>query len=84
MAQSPELANSILQVLAQQESFGSVLKGRIANFQSDHSQIDTGQLMLMIGYVGKGRFARQLSDNIGNAKPPAYIQDAIAYVVGKL
>ncbi|NOU07583.1 MAG: ATP-dependent endonuclease, partial [Hyphomicrobiaceae bacterium] len=84
LAQNQDLASAILAVLAEQSTFGPILRKRIANYQADHSNIDPERLMLMIGYVGKGRFARRLADRIKGIPPPQYIAAAIKHVVGQL
>jgi len=84
LATTPDLANAILAVLAEESLFGKRLKKRIADYQADHSKISPDRLMLMIGYVGKGRFARRLADRISSLTPPKYIADAIKHVVEKL
>jgi putative ATP-dependent endonuclease of OLD family len=84
LAKTPALADAILAVLAEEPLFGKVLKKRIAEYQADHSKISEERLMLMIGYVGKGRFARRLSERISLLAPPKYIADAVKYVAEKL
>lgn len=84
LAKSPDLANAILAVLADGPLFGKRLKKRISDYQADHSKISPDRLMLMIGYVGKGRFARRLSDRISLLPPPKYIADAVKHVVEHL
>ena len=84
LALNVELANAILEVLSEQTSFGATLRKRIKEYKADHSKIDPERLMLMIGYVGKGRFARRLAERIKGKAPPKYIADAIAHVAGKL
>ena len=84
LVENEDLADAILTVLANQNSFGSILKKRIALYQEDHSKIKPDRLMLMIGYVGKGRFARQLASIIEGLEPPNYIKLAIQHVVDAL
>lgn len=81
IANTPELIEPLLEVLGEQD-FGPTLQERIEAWQEDADAIDTAQLMLMIGYVSKGRFADQLSEKFGGLEPPAYIRAAIEHVVG--
>lgn len=81
VANTPELVKALLEVLGEQ-GFGRTLQERIDAWQEDANEIDAAQLMLMIGYVGKGRFADQLSEKVGGLEPPAYIRAAIEHVVG--
>lgn len=81
IASTPELIEPLLEVLGEQ-GFGRTLQERIEAWQEDADEIDAAQLMLMIGYVSKGRFADQLSEKVGGLEPPAYIRAAIEHVVG--
>ncbi len=81
IASTPQLIEPLLEVLGEQ-GLGPTLQERIEAWQEDADEIDAAQLMLMIGYVSKGRFADQLSENVGGLEPPAYIRAAIEHVVG--
>lgn len=83
IAGTPSLLQPLLTVLAQQD-FGPILKGRIANWKATPGNLDPDQLMLMIGYVSKGRFATQLGEALNGHAPPAYIAEAITAIVDKL
>jgi putative ATP-dependent endonuclease of OLD family len=80
LAEDADLADAILAVLEEENSFGPVLRKRIKVYQEDHSEISPERLMLMIGYIGKGRFARRLAERIAGLTPPDYITDAIEHV----
>ena len=84
LSQNTDLANAILSILAEQTSFGKILKDRIARYQADHGEIVPEKLMLMIGYVGKGRFARKLAKLIEGIAPPEYIKSAVEQLVAKI
>jgi putative ATP-dependent endonuclease of OLD family len=84
LAKTHALADAILAVLAEEPLFGRRLQKRIAEYQADHTKISPERLMLMIGYVGKGRFARRLADRISKLAPPKYIDDAVKHVVENL
>lgn len=84
MAAEPDLADAILTVLEDQQAFGKVLRKRIATYKEDHSTISPERLMLMIGYVSKGRFARQLSNRLHGVSPPEYIAAAIQSIVERV
>lgn len=81
ISQNDDLVNVILSILSEQISFGDVLKSKIAKYQADHNEIIPKELMLMIGYVGKGRFSRKLAERIDDIGPPEYIKRAIEHVV---
>ncbi len=83
LSQDPDLADVLLSILSEQTSFGPVLKNRIARYQANYAEIVPEKLMLMIGYVGKGRFSRELEKRIGGIAPPEYIKHAIEHVVAK-
>ncbi len=80
IASTPSLVEPLLDVLLEQE-FGQRLKQRIKEWQEDDSKIDGPQLMLMIGYVSKGRFAQRLAEEVSDLEPPDYIKRAIEHVV---
>lgn len=84
LSKNDALTRKILAILAEQTSFGEVLKARIAKYQANHAEIVPEKLMLMIGYVGKGRFSRKLTARIGDTLPPEYIKQAVAHVVEKV
>lgn len=81
IASTPQLIEPLLEVLSEQ-GFGAMLQERIETWREDVDEIDAEQLMLMIGYVSKGRFADQLSEKVGGLEPPDYIRAAIEHVVG--
>ena len=70
----------MLKVLAEQ-NFGQKLTERLNEWSEDNSIIDSAQLMLMIGYVKKGRFADLLAKEVTELTPPEYIKLAIERVV---
>jgi putative ATP-dependent endonuclease of OLD family len=80
IASTPSLVRPLLDVLTKEE-FGAQLRNRLAEWKNDPAKIDTEQLMLMIGYVGKGRFANRLSEEAGGLEPPDYIKSAIEHVI---
>jgi putative ATP-dependent endonuclease of OLD family len=80
IATTPSLVRPLLDVLTKEE-FGTQLRNRLAEWKNNPVKIDTEQLMLMIGYVGKGRFANRLSEEAGGLEPPDYIKLAIEHVI---
>ncbi|HOV87814.1 MAG TPA: AAA family ATPase [Syntrophobacteraceae bacterium] len=80
IARTPSLVEPLLNVLREQE-FGLRLTERIDEWLEDNSKIDNSQLMLMIGYVSKGRFAERLTEMASGLEPPKYIKLAIEHVV---
>ncbi len=83
IARVPSLRESILEVLMDQP-FGKALRSRLESWRSGCLSVDYSQLMLMIGYVGKGRFAAQLATRIKDLSPPKYIESAIRHVVDRV
>ena len=79
LANRADLRGAILSILAEQD-FGRVLKARIQTWQDGTAALDRDQMMLMIGYVSKGRFAGQLAEALDGLAPPDYIRDAIHHV----
>lgn len=84
LLENQELTGAILDLLSEQQSFGPELQARIKAYRADLHTIEHERLMLMIGYVGKGRFARQLAERIEGMQPPQYIAAAITYVASQL
>lgn len=76
MAATPDLADSIIEVLLEQ-GFGEARTNRLNEWQDDHSQIKPKQLMSMIADVRKGRFAQQLAERLDDEIGPEYIVSAI-------
>ena len=76
IAGNADLREALLGVLAEQ-AFGWQLSARIQRWRDDEEEVDPEQLMLMIGYVSKGRFAGQLAAAIEDLEPPEYIGNAI-------
>lgn len=80
IANTRSLIDPLLKVLAEQ-NFGQKLTERLNEWSEDNSLIDSSQLMLMIGYVKKGRFADLLAKEVTELTPPEYIKLAIERVV---
>lgn len=79
LAAVAHLRDPLLHVLAQQD-FGAVLTARVESWRDGTAPIDNSQLMLMIGYVSKGRFAGQLAQALAGQNPPQYIAAAIGHL----
>lgn len=79
LVQSPDLREAILNTLENQ-NLGPKLSARVDTWKAGE-EINETSLMLMIGYVSKGRFAAELVEAIEGIAPPQYIADAIAHVV---
>ena len=59
-------------------------KERAAGWSADPATLDPKQFLKDIDGVSKGRFAQHLATKIQNGQCPAYILNAIAYVVAKI
>lgn len=79
IAGNGDLLKAILEVLAEQ-NFGSQLCARIEGWRDGDEEVDAEQLLLMIGYVSKGRFAGELAAALEGLDPPTYIADALRNV----
>ena len=82
LVESDKLRQAILDTLENQ-NLGPTLSKRVETWK-EGQQINSTSLMLMIGYVSKGRFASELVEAIENAAPPDYIRDAITHVVDQV
>lgn len=79
IAKTPALLSPVLTILENQ-GFGPTLTSRIESWKTGSEPVDEHQLMLMIGYVSKGRFADELVKLISGIRPPEYIAEAINWV----
>ena len=79
VAGNADLLEPLLGVLAEQ-AFGPQLSARIHSWREGEEAVDPEKLMLMIGYVSKGRFAAQLAAALEDLDPPDYIGNAIRRV----
>lgn len=80
IAKTPKLGNILLDILEEQ-GFGPTRTKRIAEWKADVSKIDSTQLLAMIKDIGKGRLSGKLRKKISDIQPPAYIHDAIEFIV---
>ncbi|EER62149.1 putative exonuclease [Acidovorax delafieldii 2AN] len=53
-------------------------------WEADPSTLNVENYLKMIEAIGKGRFAQRLASRVEGVAPPAYIANAIAYVVGRV
>ena len=83
IVQTPNLSSVLLEILDEQ-GFGSTRTKRINEWKTDSSKIDSTQLLAMVKDIGKGRLSGKLKKKISGAEPiqpPAYIRNAIEYIV---
>jgi len=59
-------------------------KTQVDGWEKDPTTLDAAAYLNSIEAIGKGRFAQRLATRIAGVKPPAYIQDAIAFVVDRV
>lgn len=59
-------------------------KTLVDGWAADPATLDEGVYLKIIEAIGKGRFAQRLATRIEGVKPPAYIRDAIAFVVDRV
>ena len=65
-------------------SWSAERKGLIDGWENDAETLDVDKYLKLIDVVGKGRFAQRLASRIEGVVPPAYIGDAISYVVDRV
>ncbi|WP_034279914.1 ATP-dependent nuclease [Alkanindiges illinoisensis] len=80
IARTPNLRDALLDILNEQ-GFGAVRTKRIAEWRTGAADVDTTQLLAMIKDIGKGRLSGKLKKKISDMEPPAYIRDAVEYMV---
>jgi len=56
----------------------------VDGWQADPGTVDKVVYLKMIETMGKGRFAQRLATRIDGVEPPAYIRDAIDFVVDRV
>lgn len=59
-------------------------KGWIDGWEDDAETLEVVNFLKLIDVVGKGRFAQRLASRIEGVVPPAYIGNAISYVVDRV
>jgi putative ATP-dependent endonuclease of OLD family len=59
-------------------------KKLVDGWEADPATLDEVVYLKIIEAIGKGRFAQRLATRIEGVKPPAYIGDAIAFVVNRV
>jgi putative ATP-dependent endonuclease of OLD family len=59
-------------------------KKLVDGWQADPATLEEVVYLKIIETIGKGRFAQRLATHITGVKPPAYIRDAIAFVVDRV
>lgn len=64
--------------------FGKERKGWIDAWEADPNTLDTKKFLSLIEAIGKGRFAQRLASRMGGLEPPAYIRNAIEFVVDRV
>ncbi|MGV2456481.1 UNVERIFIED_CONTAM: AAA family ATPase [Acinetobacter seifertii] len=83
IGQTPNLSEILLDILDEQ-GFGSKRTKRIEEWKEDKTKINSTHLLSMIKDIGKGRLSGKLKKKISGAEPiqpPAYIRNAIEYMV---
>lgn len=83
IAQTPNLSEILLDILDEQ-GFGPQRTQRIKEWRGDHTKINNENLLSMIKDIGKGRLSGKIKKRItasGTINPPAYITNAIEYMV---
>ena len=83
IGQTPNLSEILLDILDEQ-GFGSKRTKLIEEWKKDKTKINSTHLLSMIKDIGKGRLSGKLKKKISGAEPiqpPAYIRNAIEYIV---
>jgi putative ATP-dependent endonuclease of OLD family len=61
-----------------------VTKRRAEGWMSDPSTLEAKRFLADIEEIGKGRFAQRLAGNMAGSRCPAYIKEAIEYVIRQI
>lgn len=61
-----------------------VAKQRAEGWVNDPSTLEAKRFLDDIEEIGKGRFAQRLAGNMAGNSCPAYIKEAIEYVIGQI
>ena len=56
----------------------------VDQWEADPATLDAANYLKLIEAVGKGQFAQRLASRIESIAPPAYIADAITFVVERV
>ena len=83
IAGSSDLVTPLLAILEAQ-SFGTARRKRLERWKGDRTTVNGEQLLAMVADVGKGRLAGRLAAKAVGLAPPAYVADAIRYVVANV
>jgi len=59
-------------------------EGWVQEWEGDPDSLDPENYLKLIEAIGKGRFAQRLASRVESIVPPAYIADAITYVVERV
>lgn len=65
-------------------NFGKERRAWIDAWEADPKKLDIEKFLSLIEAIGKGRFAQRLASLMGDLRPPAYIRDAIEFVVDRV
>lgn len=78
-----DFTNAIIETL-RERSWHAQRSAWIDDWEADPGFLDIENYLKMIEAIGKGRFAQRLASRIEAVQPPAYIANAIAYVVARV
>lgn len=78
-----DLTASVIETL-REASWSKERTAWVDGWEADPETLDAENYLKMIEAIGKGRFAQRLASRIGGMAPPAYIANAIAYVVERV
>ena len=67
-----------------ERNFSAARKALIDGWEADPETLDPKALLDMIEVIGKGRFAQRLMSHMDGIEPPAYISNAIRFVVDRV
>jgi putative ATP-dependent endonuclease of OLD family len=76
-------APAIISVLREYK-LSAVRSAQINAWEADHSTLDQTELLKMIDFIGKGRFAQRLLSYVNGILPPDYISGAIQHVANRV
>ena len=67
-----------------ERSFNATRSGWIDEWEEDPETLDRERFLSLVESIGKGRFAQRLASRLDDEEAPAYIRDAIGFVVARV
>lgn len=78
-----DFTESVIETLREQR-LSEERRAWVDQWEADPETLNTANYLKLIEAVGKGRFAQRLASRIEGIEPPAYIADAVTFVVERV